>query len=116
MTGQLSMWDPLPAPKARRSDPEVSKEAARYAERFQRTHMGRILEALRCSGPATAHELCAWMIDRLHNDGVSPLTVVQIDRRRKEMVACGWVRLTGEVRGGAEVFETTDSVGEGRAR
>ena len=46
----------LHLPMARESDPETSKAAARRAERFQASHAGRILEALRVH-PMTAKEI-----------------------------------------------------------
>jgi hypothetical protein len=65
---QLSLT--LDQPRARRSDPATSHQAAARASRFSESHAGRIHVAL-MAGPATAHELA----ER------TGLTVVQIDRR-----------------------------------
>jgi hypothetical protein len=70
-----------PARRARRTDPQTSKTAARNAERFAASHAGRILEALR-QGAATAHRL----------SDLTGLTVVQIDRRLPELQKAGFAR------------------------
>lgn len=62
------------ATRARNSDPQTSKAAARNAERFADTHKGRILEALK-EGPRTAAGIAA----------MTGLTVVQVDRRLCEL-------------------------------
>lgn len=67
--------------RARRSDPASSHMAAANAERFASTHVGRILAALDELSTATAHEIAV----------ASGLTVVQVDRRRKEMEQDGLV-------------------------
>lgn len=51
---QLSLT--LDPPRARRSDPSTSHEAAKRAARFAASHAGRILEALRIH-PMTAKEI-----------------------------------------------------------
>jgi hypothetical protein len=89
----------LPPPRARKRDPATSHVAAAKAARFSESHAGRIHIAL-MGGPATAHELA----ER------TGLTVVQIDRRRIEMIRAGFVRLLvvdGRVvsRNGFEVWE-----------
>lgn len=68
--------------RARSTDPETSKEAARRAATFAESHAGRILAALKLHGPMTAHEL--------HIIG---LTVVQIDRRLPELARLGLARV-----------------------
>lgn len=69
------------APRARRTDPQTSHNAAKRAERFASTHKGRIIEALR-HGAATAHRLSQ----------LTGLTVVQIDRRLPECEVEGLAR------------------------
>lgn len=68
-------------PRARRTDPASSHMAAANAERFASTHAGRILAALDELATGTAHEIAV----------ASGLTVVQVDRRRKEMEQAGLV-------------------------
>lgn len=64
----------LEPPKARTRDPETSKAAAKRAERFQASHAGRVLEALRIH-PMTAQEIADH----------TGLTVVQVCRRLPEI-------------------------------
>jgi hypothetical protein len=95
---QLSLLD-MP-PRARRSDPPTSKQAAFKAREFSTSHAARILDALRRFGPMSAHEL----------EQRTGLSVPQLDRRRHEMIAVGTVRLykvDGRIveRGGAQVWE-----------
>lgn len=71
-----------PEAKARRSDPESSKQAARKAAKFATSHAGRILAALKQHGPMSP----AQMFDH------TGLSVVQIDRRGKEMREAGLVQ------------------------
>lgn len=68
---------------ARNSDPIQCHEAADRARRFAPSHRDRILAALKQHGPRTAHEL----------ERLTGLSVVQIDRRRIELVSMGLVRL-----------------------
>lgn len=77
---------PIPAEhvghrRARVSDPESSHVAAAGAERFAGSHVARILAALDSLGTGTAHEIAQRC----------GLTVVQVDRRRKEMEQAGQV-------------------------
>jgi hypothetical protein len=51
---QATLFDMDTPPRARRTDPETSHEAARKAERFQRGHHKLILDCLRRS-PAPFH-------------------------------------------------------------
>jgi DNA-binding MarR family transcriptional regulator len=67
--------------RARRSDPDTSKLAAANAEKFASSHAGRILAALDKLQTATAAEIAE----------ETGLTVVQVDRRRKEMETAGQV-------------------------
>lgn len=64
----------LEPPKARRRDPSTSHAAAKAAKRFQASHAGRILEALRVH-PMTAKELAAH----------TQLTIEQVCRRLPEL-------------------------------
>jgi len=64
----------LHLPMARASDPDTSKAAARRAARFQASHAGRILEALRVH-PMTAKELAAH----------TKLSIEQVCRRLPEL-------------------------------
>jgi predicted transcriptional regulator len=84
----------------RKADPVTSQQAAFKAREFSTSHAARILDALRRFGPMSAHEIA----DR------TGLSVVQVDRRRHEMIAVGTVRLykvDGRIveRGGAQVWE-----------
>lgn len=72
MNQQLSLT--LEPPKARRRDPDTSKAAAKAAERFQASHAGRILAALRIH-PMTAGEISAH----------TGLSVEQVCRRLPEI-------------------------------
>lgn len=66
---------PHPPVRARRTDAETSHVAAANAEKFAASHAGRILTALRAMGTGTAHEIAV----------ATGLSIVQVDRRRKEM-------------------------------
>lgn len=68
----------LEPPKARTRDPETSKAAAKRAERFQASHAGRVLEALRIH-PMTAKEIAAH----------TGLSVEQVCRRAIELQRAG---------------------------
>ncbi len=65
---------PLEPPRARRRDPSTSHAAAKAAERFQASHAGRILAALRIH-PMTAKEISAH----------TGLSVEQVCRRAIEL-------------------------------
>lgn len=67
--------------RARRTDPASSHIAAANAERFAATHVGRILAALDDLTTGTAAEIAEH----------AGLTVVQVDRRRKEMEQAGQI-------------------------
>lgn len=69
-------------PRARRSDLESSKQAAKNSANFADSHKGRILAALRLHGAMSP----AQMFDH------TGLTVVQIDRRGVELRNAGLVR------------------------
>lgn len=64
-------------PRARKSDPVTSHATAKRAERFAKSHAGRILAVFKSGefSTWTALELSCW----------TGLTVVQIDRRLGEM-------------------------------
>lgn len=64
-------------PRARRRDPATSHDAAKRAERFARTHAGRILAVFEKNAPIafTARSLSF----------LTKLTIVQVDRRLGEM-------------------------------
>lgn len=87
--------------RARRSDPESSKVAARNAEKFAQSHAGRILAVLKLHGPMSP----AQMFDH------TGLSVVQIDRRGKEMREAGLVKFKRlddgaiEMHAGCQVWE-----------
>jgi hypothetical protein len=85
---QLSLT--LDQPRARRSDPATSHQAAARASHFSESHAGRIHVAL-MAGPQTAHELA----ER------TGLTVVQIDRRLPELQRMGMAAVV--IRDGATV-------------
>ncbi len=69
--------DDIQPVRARRTDPQTSHDAAKAAERFATTHMGRILAALKAHGPSTPAELADH----------TGLTVVQVCRRLPEAEA-----------------------------
>lgn len=69
--------------RARRRDPATSQAAARNAEKFASSHAGRILAALKEHGPLSAAQMHQF----------TGLTTVQADRRRKEMIGAGLVRI-----------------------
>jgi len=64
-------------PRSRRRDPSTSHEAAKRADRFAKSHAGRILAVFNSGefNTWTALELSCW----------TGLTVVQIDRRLHEI-------------------------------
>ena len=69
--------------RARRSDPATSHQAAAKAEKFASSHAGRILAALQTHGPLSASQMYVF----------TGLSTVQCDRRRKEMIGAGLVRI-----------------------
>ena len=69
--------------RARASDPESSHQAAKRAERFAASHVGRILAALDQITTGTAAEIAE----------ASGLTVVQVDRRLVECERAGLCRV-----------------------
>lgn len=81
-------------PLARKTDPQTSIDAGRKAEKFRTTHARCIEQALKNCGPMIPPEIAA----------ECRLSVVQIDRRRKEMVTAGVIKL-GLVRGGYQTWE-----------
>jgi hypothetical protein len=93
--------DILSTPLARRTDPATSHAAASNARHFAGSHCSRILQALKTHGPMSPAQL-------FDHTGLS---VVQIDRRRKEMINAGHVRIqVGEsgkpvTHAGCEVWE-----------
>lgn len=88
-------------PRARRRDPETSKRAGVNAAKFASSHAGRILQALRQHGPMSPAQMFTF----------TGLTTVQCDRRRKEMISAGLVRVQTDAAGnpvehdGCEVWE-----------
>lgn len=69
--------------RARATDPSTSHQAAARASLFAKGHACRILAALDELGSATAKEIAEH----------TGLQVVQVDRRRHELVKAGKVRL-----------------------
>ncbi len=72
------------APRARNTDPNTSRAAAKRAERFATSHAGRILEALRVQ-PMTAREISAH----------TGLSVEQVCRRLPEITGASVVTRGG---------------------
>lgn len=69
--------------RARRTDPDTSKQAAAKAARFAASHSGRILAALQQLGTGTANDIAQ----------ATGLSVVQVDRRLPELQRAGKVSL-----------------------
>lgn len=94
----IEMFD---LPRARRRDPSTSQRAAVNAVQFASSHAGRILAALKLHGPMSPKQMFDF----------TGLSVVQCDRRRKEMVEAGLVRIKTDAQGntiehdGCEVWE-----------
>jgi predicted transcriptional regulator len=90
---------------SRRSDPETSKAAASRAAVFATSHAGRILAALKQHGPMSPAQMYAH----------TGLSVVQCDRRRREMIEAGLVRIVTDEQGnhvtheGCEVWQACDT-------
>jgi len=80
--------------RARATDPGTSIDAAINAEKFAASHAGRIMAVLAQQGPSSASKLALF----------TGLTVVQIDRRMKEIQVKGMAQPTGEVRDGCRVW------------
>lgn len=87
-TESVSVGDD-PHLRARTTDPETSKKAAKRAALFAKGHASRILRALEDLGSGTAHEVAK----------ETGLSVVQVDRRRHELVKAGKVRLLTDLAG-----------------
>jgi predicted ArsR family transcriptional regulator len=73
---------------ARKTDPEVSFEAAARAVEFSGAHCDRILACLETFGPQTKDEIA-------DKTGLSP---VQVDRRLPDLRKAGKAVPTGDVR------------------
>lgn len=84
--------------RARATDPMTSIDAAVNAEKFAGSHAGRIMAVLK-HGPLSAPGIGL----------LSGLTVVQIDRRTKELQAKGLIRTTGEVMLGCRVWQVASA-------
>ena len=78
---QLAITDLTPI-RARRTDPATSHRAAAQSVRFAGSHAGRILACLKTHGRRDTHQLSL----------ITGLTIVQIDRRKKEMEEAGLIR------------------------
>lgn len=81
--------------RARRNDPDTSKDAAARAQAFAESHHGRILAAL--NEPGTCKEIGA----RIGLDHVA------VARRLPELQAMGKAEPTDERRGGCRVWRRT---------
>lgn len=81
------------APLARTNDPLTSKIAAASAKRFAWSHAERITGAL--WRPMIPTEIAK----------LTGLSIVQIDRRRKELLELGEIKLTGRERDGYQEWE-----------
>lgn len=77
-------------PRARRRDPATSHDAAKRAERFARTHAGRILDAFKND----LHPDEWWSAADLARS--SGLTVEQVCRRLPEIAALQVVTYNGQ--------------------
>lgn len=78
---------------ARKDDPQTSKAAATRAARFKESHADVILGVL--WRPMVPPEISKF----------TGLSIVQIDRRRKELLELGEIRLTGREREGFAEWE-----------
>lgn len=87
----------LDLPLARNNDPITSHAAADAAQGFRLSQSACILRALEHLGPSTAHEISAH----------TRLTVVQIDRRMKELENTLKAKRTGVQRGNAMEWSLT---------
>lgn len=87
-------------PKARNTDPQTSKQAAIKSDLFSGSHREKIMQALKNFGPMSPAEIAE----------KTGMTIVQIDRRRSEMLLSRTIRkhkIDGQVvvRCGCEVLE-----------
>lgn len=76
-------------PRARRTDPKTSKDAARRAARFAASHAGMILAAIVASPGITALQIA----DRIG------LHKSQVNKRTGELAAEGMIERNGEYEG-----------------
>ena len=91
------LFDTVTEPRARASDPDTSKRAAvRFRGKPCQSHYVVIMGAL--WRPMIPPEIAK----------LTGLSVVQIDRRRKELLDVGAIRLTGRVREGYQEWERTN--------
>lgn len=87
--------------RSRRTDPETSKRAGINSARFANSHKARILAALKQHGPMSPKKIFCF----------TGLDIHQCDRRRKEMLAEGSIKLHRDAAGnvveesGCEVWE-----------
>lgn len=81
--------------RARLTDPATSHKAAERAKRFKQSHADAIAGVL--WRPMIPPEIAKF----------TGLTVVQVDRRRKELLEAGRIKLTGNVRDGFEEWVQT---------
>jgi hypothetical protein len=90
---QLTLDSPLFDERraARATDPATSKAAARNAAAFASGHKARILAALKQHGPMSPAQMFTF----------TGLSVVQCDRRRREMIEAGQVRILTSESGAA---------------
>lgn len=93
--------DITPVRRARRTDPATSHAAAARVVFFATSQAGRILNALRLHGPMSPKQMFTF----------TGLDVAQCDRRRKEMLRAGVIRIalqddgTPRTHEGCEVWE-----------
>lgn len=87
LPGQASLFDEIPAPRARRTDPRTSHLAAQSMVERANTHRARILEAL-AEGPLTGDEL----------DQRFGWRAATACRRLKELVDAGLIERCQELR------------------
>lgn len=87
--------------RARSNDPATSKEAAKRAALFAATQAARLVTALKKHGPLSPKQFYAY----------TGLSHIQADRRRKELIAAGHIRIKRMADGspflheGCEVWE-----------
>ena len=85
----------LSPPRCRRSDPSTSHAAAKKARRFASGQAVTILNALKQHGPLAPCQMFTF----------TGLTTTQADRRRKEMVLAGLIRVLDRDVDGCAVWE-----------
>lgn len=100
MSAQLPL--DFSALRARRNDPATSKAAAKRASDFAAHHWGAIRAAL-AQGPATFREISERCGVDEHGEPI--LERHAVARRLPELKRAGIVRITGEVRQNARVWE-----------